>query len=97
MINLEDQYFTVLKDIIRSYIPDSKVILYGSRTKNKCKIYSDIDIAVIGKNKLDEKLKRDMVEAFDESKLPYRVDIVDWFDLDDDFKKIILGNGSVIQ
>jgi hypothetical protein len=35
--------------------------------------------------------------AFSESDLPYKVDVVDWVMLDDEFKKIIKSNYEVIQ
>ncbi len=96
MINLEKRYLDILKSIISHYIPDCEVRIFGSRTRSNCKKYSDIDIVALNNTPLEEKAKRDMMESFDESDIPYRVDFVEWTDLDEQFRAGILKDSILI-
>lgn len=71
--NLLEEYFGDLRDV--------KVYLFGSRAKGNYKPFSDIDIAVKSKSpELSKKIAL-FQEAWEKSKLPYRVDITAWKDL----------------
>lgn len=59
-------------------LSDVKIYLFGSRSTGKSKNFSDIDIAVKSKAKdLPERISL-FNEAWEESKLPYKVDITPW-------------------
>jgi predicted nucleotidyltransferase len=50
---------------------------------------SDLDLCVRGGRRVDEKRMRKLRDTFDISDLPFRVDVVDWHDLSEDFRKLI--------
>lgn len=55
--------------------PDvEKAILYGSRAKGNHKPGSDIDLTLLGEN-LTPRILGELRVAFDESTLPYRIDL----------------------
>ena len=65
--------------------------IFGSRARGDAKKYSDIDIAIKSKDltpQITEKLKY----IFENSTLPYEVDIVDLNNISENFKNIILGD-----
>ena len=78
-------------DIIKTYASDCDVMVFGSRYKNTNKDYSDLDLAFISPdNKKLEHNKRHLLEdAFSESDLPYRVDVVDYNSISAEFRDII--------
>jgi len=61
------------------------------------KDYSDLDLAIVGDKKINLKILADIKEAFEESELPYRVDVLDWNAISENFRKIINEKYEVIQ
>lgn len=59
-------------------LTDAKIFLFGSRATGKNKEFSDIDIAIRSKTKDLQKRVSLFNEAWEESKLPYKVDITQW-------------------
>jgi predicted nucleotidyltransferase len=97
MINLEDGYLSVVRLILKTHIPNQTVWLFGSRATEKVKPHSDIDLVIINKAPLPI-LKRALLEDdFAESNLPYKVDLLEWATLDDNFKNIITKHYEQIQ
>jgi len=98
MINLEPDYLILVQNILKSVVPDCKVMVFGSRTNAKSKKFSDIDLAIIGKERLPLSVLIRLKEAFSESDLPYMVDILDWNLVSPEFRKTIEEQGfEVIQ
>lgn len=89
MIDVAEQYLILIKTILQKTVPDYETWAFGSRVTGKAKPYSDLDLVLIGKQKLDRRQKMELKEAFAESDLPFRVDILDWNTLSDNFKPII--------
>jgi predicted nucleotidyltransferase len=63
------------------------VFIFGSRATKTHVQYNDIDIGIEG-NPLSAKTKIELQEAFEESDLPFRVDIVDFSTVNDKFKQV---------
>lgn len=64
--------------------------VFGSRAEKAQKKYSDLDLAIDDNGKaLPSITLISLKEAFDESDLPYKVDIVDWNTISPVFKKNI--------
>ena len=55
---IKDENLTKIKEVIKNIFPDSRVILFGSRSKEKYDRQSDYDILVIVKQNLTIKEKR---------------------------------------
>ena len=70
---------------------------FGSRVNGKTKKYSDLDLVVVGKTKLPKKIIYALRDEFEESDLPFRVEIMDWQAVSDDFREIIKAQYEVIQ
>jgi len=98
MIQLETRYLTMVHNILQHWVPNFEVWAFGSRVhKRGLKPFSDLDLALITKQPLDNSRYGMIKEAFVESDLPFRVDIVDWSLLNDSFKTIILKEHEQIQ
>jgi type I restriction enzyme S subunit len=96
-LNLKAQDFDEVCHILKKYAGDYCVWAFGSRVKGNAKTYSDLDLAIMTKQPLSLSEMAQLTEAFDESNLPIRVDIVDWAATNEVFQKIIEKDKVVIQ
>lgn len=85
-ILLEEEYLTILKDILRTTLPNhANVWIFGSRASGKPKKFSDIDLAIDMGAAIPLDLQVKLEEEFTESSLPYKVDFVDIHRISEDF------------
>lgn len=96
-MNLEPQYLTMVQNILAAHVPYIEVRAFGSRITGTAKPHSDLDLALVGAGKIDFGTMAQLKDAFSESDLPFRVDVLDWNDIDDEFREIISQNFNVIQ
>jgi predicted nucleotidyltransferase len=97
MLRIAETHLAIIKNILHLEIPDGEVRAFGSRLTEEARPYSDLDLVIISKKKLERKTMIRLKEAFEESSLPFRVDLLDWHRLSDNFKKIIQKKYLVIQ
>lgn len=97
MIDIQTDHFATVKQILAEYFPDCEVRAFGSRVTQTAKSYSDLDLAIVGQNALDNDRFRHLKEAFEESNLPFRVDVLDWHRISDSFHTVIEKQYQVIQ
>jgi predicted nucleotidyltransferase len=90
-IDLTPPYQEQVSEILQRHLRDTgaKVYLFGSRAKGKALKYSDVDLAVDMPNGLPLELHRCLRSAFEESLLPYHVDVIDYRSLTPIFKQNI--------
>ena len=89
MIDLNPGQLSTVKAILAEHVPECEVRAFGSRAKWTAKDYSDLDLAVIGEGPLDWRTLDRLKEAFEESDLPMRVDVLDWHGISDSFRGVI--------
>jgi predicted nucleotidyltransferase len=90
-IDLQPDHRRLVLNILRANLPlSTKVWVFGSRATGRARRYSDLDLAIDASRpmKLDEIAR--LTEAFSDSDLPYRVDLVDWHDIDDRWRQMIV-------
>ena len=87
----------VVRVILQKCVPDHEVWAFGSRVKGTAKPFSDLDLAIVGDSALPSDVAADLADAFDESDLPFKVDVVDWATTSDSFRKIIETDKVQIQ
>ena len=97
LIDISPENWRIVRDILQRYVPDREVWAFGSRAKWTAKEFSDLDIAIIGDKPLSIALTADMREAFQESALPFKVDIVDWANITPSFRQVIQAAKIQIQ
>ena len=82
--------FNIISNILASHLPkDCLVWVFGSRTKNKARFNSDIDLALEAKQVISAKTIMQLKEAFSDSILSYKVDLLDINNISDHFKTIV--------
>ena len=96
MICVSEYDFDVIIAILREYASDCEVRAFGSRYKWTSHDYSDLDLAFVGSGKLTLSRLGAIRDAFAESSLPFRVDVLDWYALTKEFQAIINQGYEVI-
>jgi type I restriction enzyme, S subunit len=82
--------FIIIQDILKEYLNNNcKIWVFGSRAKSSSLFNSDLDLALEYKDKIDFKLLSKIKIAFEDSRLPYRVDVVDINSVKPYFKDLI--------
>jgi predicted nucleotidyltransferase len=77
-------------EILRANLPEpSRVWVFGSRATGCARRYSDLDLAIDAGRELSLDEMAGLSEAFSDSDLPYRVDVVDWRAIDNRFRGLI--------
>ena len=97
LIDISPENWQIVRDILQRYVPDREVWAFGSRAKWTAKYFSDLDLAIIGDTPLSIALTADMKEAFQESALPFKIDIVDWASITPSFRQVIQAAKIQIQ
>jgi len=96
-IDLNPQEWEEVKRILNRFIPGLEVWAFGSRARFTAKPYSDLDLAVITQQPLPIATMAALREAFDESDLTIKVDVVDWATTKEPFRKIVEEHKVVVQ
>lgn len=83
--------------ILNEIVPDREVRAFGSRVTGTAKPFSDLDLAIMGDEPLPLETRVQLEEAFSNSNLPWKVDVLDWAQTDMTFQNIIHSSGIVFH
>ena len=97
MIDLNPNHLETVKGILAEHAPHCEARAFGSRATWTAKDYSDLDLAVVGEGPLDLGSLGRLKEAFEESDLPIRVDVLDWHGISESFQKVISREYVIIR
>ena len=90
LADIRPDHLEIVQNILQEHLPDGfKVWVFGSRANWTTKDSSDLDLAVEGADALDYKSMVRLEVAFEESDLPYTVDVVDLNAVSPEFKRIV--------
>ncbi len=89
MKNYKEQFIS----IIEKHLPTCKIYLFGSRARKDNSSVSDYDIALNDNKKIPKIILSNIKEDFEESTIPFYVDVVDLHDAPENLKKDILSEG----
>lgn len=89
LLDVRPDHMRVVLSVLRTFVPNAEVFAFGSRAKWNAKDSSDLDLCVRAGHPLGFGLMGDLLDAFSESSLPYKVDVVDWETISPSFRKII--------
>ena len=88
MLTLTTRQLAIVKEIVRDHLGTRPVKVFGSRATDTAKAFPDLDLLVMGEP-LTAQQRGAADEAFDESDLPFRVDIVEAARIDPSFLQVI--------
>ena len=96
-LDLSAPHRAIVLAILRQYLPDREVWAFGSRATRTAKRHSDLDLAVISDEPMSLETAARLADAFSESDLPWRVDVVDWATTGEAFRRIIERDKIVLK
>ncbi len=83
--------------ILDRLMPAVEVRVFGSRAKGHVKPFSDLDLALMTPVPMSLAQQAELHEAFDESGLPFRVDLLDWAATSPAFQALVMAGSVVIR
>jgi len=89
MTGLTAEQEVLVRRLLKERVPGREVRVFGSRVNGTPKTYSDLDLVVMGDGPVDPAVMALLREAFTESVLPFRVDVLDWSGLSPEFRAVI--------
>ena len=89
MIDITPEQMEIVVGILGEHVPDCEVRAFGSRVNGKAKKHSDLDLCVACAEKLSPRKMGELAEAFEESTLPFRVDVIDANTISESFRKVV--------
>ncbi len=87
----------LVREILAAHVPDREVRAFGSRVGGPCRPYSDLDLMILGDTALGLETRAALREAFSESLLPWKVDLLDWASAEEEFRALVAKRSVLIQ
>ena len=97
MIDLSPNHLATVKAVLAEHVPDCEVRAFDSRATWTARDYSDLELAVVGERPLHWRTLARLGEAFEESRLSMRVDVLDWHAISQSFQNEIERESMVVQ
>ena len=89
-IDIKPEHLKIVQSILKRHLPEgTQVMVFGSRVKHCARVFSDLDLLLHANKPLSMQVLANLAFDFEESDLPYKVDLVDWMSTSDEFKAII--------
>jgi predicted nucleotidyltransferase len=85
MLFIQPQHLAIVKAILSQY--PYTFYVFGSRSKGNPKPLSDLDLCFF--DHIPSSIVSIIEEEFEESDLPYKVDLIDWNTCSEEFQQLI--------
>ncbi|MGL4942011.1 MAG: nucleotidyltransferase family protein [Thermoguttaceae bacterium] len=96
MIAVSPFEFELITAILGQHVPIGEVRAFGSRYKRTHRNYSDLDLAIDTGEKIPLPQMYGLKDAFEESDLPFRIDVLDYRSISPEFRAIVDNGFDVI-
>lgn len=94
IFHIQPQHREEVVSIIRRFLPQSRILAFGSRIQGTAKRYSDLDLCLDDGRPVELSILSKLKEELSNTAIPYRVDLSDWHRIDDAFRAIVLKGGE---
>lgn len=88
-IQIEADHWKIVRATLLETLGNCDVYAFGSRARKSAKPYSDLDLAVRSQHPISQHTLARASLEFEESDLPWSVDIIDIDDVTPEFRKAI--------
>ena len=87
-------YIDIVKQIVLKHVPKNEfaVFLFGSRAVGNANSLSDIDVGIMGTKPLPTLIMADLDSDLEESIVPFKIDLIDFYQVDKAFKNEALSS-----
>lgn len=94
MPELTDTHRALVRRIVGHRLPGQEVRIFGSRARGDAKPWSDLDLAVCDDAPVPDLALAQARADFEESDLPFGVDLVPWSDLPATLRRAVRRDGK---
>ncbi len=95
-MTLKPEHHKIVRDILARHLPGREVRIFGSRATGSAKPHSDIDLVIMGDELLPVTAMRILRDAFEDSDLPFQVDLVEWEGTSEEFRRVIAATAKAL-
>lgn len=97
MLDLDHDHLEIVRTILHELVPQYDVWVFGSRILGTARRFSDLDLVIVTEQPLEFTLLGLIRDAFSESDLPFKIDVLDWSAISQQFRTIIQEQYQPIQ
>lgn len=97
MLDLAPEHLRLIQRMLAERLPGREVRAFGSRVRGRAKPASDLDLVVMGEERIPDLVQAELRADFEESDLPFCVDVLAWRDAPPGLREIIVREGVEIQ
>ena len=98
-IDMRPKDLEITREILAKHISSNATVwVFGSRAKGTARPFSDLDLIIDNNHQpLPLIILTQLLDDFEESDLPYKVDIVDWNGMSDEFRAVVANDRVVLM
>lgn len=96
MLDLTVDQLAAVRRILASRLPGREVRVFGSRARGRAKPYADLDLVIMDEPPVSDLMCAEVANDFEESDLPFRVDLVWWSEASPTWRETILAASEPI-
>jgi len=91
MLDIQPAHLELIKKLLKQYVPEAEVWVYGSRANGQSHLGSDLDLVLRNPLELGKPNENwtELKESLRESNLPFLVDVFDWAQIPKTFQQEI--------
>jgi type I restriction enzyme S subunit len=94
MPELNETHLTLVRRIVTKRLPGCEVRIFGSRARGDAKPWSDLDLTVVDEMPISDLALAEARADFEESDLPFGVDLVPWSELPASLRRAVRREGK---
>lgn len=97
MLDVTPDHLHLVRRILAERLPGREVRAFGLRVRGRAKPTADLDRVVMGEEQIPDLIQAELRADFEESDLPFRVDLLAWRDAPASLRAVIEREGLEIQ
>lgn len=97
MLDLAPEHLRLIQRMLAARVPGREVRAFGSRVRGRAKPTADLDLVVMGEERIPDLVQAELRADFEESDLPFRVDVLSWRETPPGLREVISMEGIAIQ
>jgi type I restriction enzyme S subunit len=97
MLDVAPEHLRLVQRLLAERLPAREVRAFGSRVRGRAKPTADLDLVVMGEERIADLIQAELRADFEESDLPFRVDLLAWRDAPPSLRAMIEREGLEIQ
>jgi len=96
-VQLPDAEMRILLSLLEKHLPGYTIYAFGSRANGNTRATSDVDLLIRGEGPVDLSVLAELKADLEEAEIEPRIDLVDWWKIDDEFRDAIWPNALLVM